>query len=121
MVYPLYRRKGGYMLLVDLDSLKAINNRGGHPAGDVALRAVAQFIRHFGGWLSFRFGGPTNLLFFLPSADKARAKEVAEQICSACRAVNLFVSIGFGQWEQDTDDALGRAKVAGRNCVRGQE
>jgi len=108
------------MLLVDLDSLKAINNRGGHPAGDVALRAVAQFIRHFGGWLSFRFGGD-EFAVFLPSADKARAKEVAEQICSACRAVNLFVSIGFGQWEQDTDDALGRAKVAGRNCVRGQE
>ena len=64
MVYPLYRRKGGYMLLVDLDSLKAINNRGGHPAGDVALRAVAQFIRHFGGWLSFRFGGRRICCFF---------------------------------------------------------
>lgn len=118
MVYPFYRRKGGYMLLIDLDDLGIINDKGGHPAGDVALRTVAQVIRRFGCWLSFRFGGDEFALL-LPGADKARAEKISEQICLVCGAVGFSVSIGFGQWEQDADEALYRAKAAGRNCVRG--
>ena len=108
------------MLLVDLDSLRDINNRGGHPAGDVALRTVAQIIHRFGGWLSFRFGGD-EFAVFLPSADKARAEKIAGQICLVCWAVGFYVSIGFGQSEQGADEALYRAKEAGKNCVKGSE
>ena len=108
------------MLLIDLDDLGDINDKGGHPAGDAALRTVAQIIRRFGGLLSFRFGGDEFALL-LPGADKARAEKIAGQICLVCWAVGFYVSIGFGQSEQGADEALYRAKEAGKNCVKGSE
>ena len=115
MMYPFYRRRGGYMLLIDLDDLRDINNRGGHPAGDVALRTVAQIIRRFGGLLSFRFGGDEFALL-LPFVSGAEAEAVAEKICAASK--KCTVSIGIGRWEQEADAALYQAKRAGRNRVK---
>ena len=114
MMYPFYRRRGGYMLLIDLDDLRDINNRGGHPAGDVALRTVAQIIRRFGGLLSFRFGGDEFALL-LPFVSEAEAETVAEKICAASK--KYTVSIGIGRWEHEADVALYHAKKGGRNRV----
>jgi diguanylate cyclase (GGDEF)-like protein len=33
------------LVLVDLDDLKSVNDKYGHPAGDAALRALAQYLR----------------------------------------------------------------------------
>ena len=115
MMYPFYRRRGGYMLLIDLDDLRDINNRGGHPAGDVALRTVARIVRRFGGLLSFRFGGDEFALL-LPFVSGAEAEAVAEKICAASK--KYTVSIGIGRWEQEADAALYQAKRAGRNRVK---
>ena len=115
MMYPFYRRRGGYMLLIDLDDLGDINDKGGHPAGDAALRTVAQIIRRFGGLLSFRFGGDEFALL-LPFVSGAEAEAVAEKICVASK--KYTVSIGIGRWEQEADAALYQAKRAGRNRVK---
>ena len=120
LFYPLVLKTRGWVVLIDLDGLKTINDRDGHLAGDVALRTVARIVRRFGGLLSFRFGGDEFALL-LPGADKARAEKIAGQICLVCWAVGFYVSIGFGQSEQGADEALYRAKEAGKNCVKGSE
>ncbi len=60
-VLAAVRRAGGWALLLfaDLDGLKAINDRQGHPAGDEALREVAGALRETfrGGDLVARLGG----------------------------------------------------------------
>ena len=117
LFYPLVLKTRGWVVLIDLDGLKTINDRDGHLAGDVALRTVARIVRRFGGLLSFRFGGDEFALL-LPGADKARAEKIAGQICLVCWAVGFSVSIGIGRWEQEADAALYQAKRAGRNRVK---
>ena len=47
------------LLMLDIDRFKAVNDEFGHPAGDVALRFVADRIRRVlrAGDLAFRYGG----------------------------------------------------------------
>ena len=115
LFYPLVLKTRGWVVLIDLDGLKTINDRDGHLAGDVALRTVAQIIRRFGGLLSFRFGGDEFALL-LPFVSGAEAEAVAEKICVASK--KYTVSVGIGRWEQEADAALYQAKRAGRNRVK---
>ena len=115
LFYPLVLKTRGWVVLIDLDGLKTINDRDGHLAGDVALRTVARIVRRFGGLLSFRFGGDEFALL-LPFVSGAEAEAVAEKICAASK--KCTVSIGIGRWEQEADAALYQAKRAGRNRVK---
>ena len=115
LFYPLVLKTRGWVVLIDLDGLKTINDRDGHLAGDVALRTVARIVRRFGGLLSFRFGGDEFALL-LPFVSGAEAEAVAEKICAASK--KYTVSIGIGRWEQEADAALYQAKRAGRNRVK---
>ena len=47
------------LLMLDIDHFKSVNDQFGHPAGDVALRFLADRIRHVlrTGDLAFRYGG----------------------------------------------------------------
>lgn len=114
LFYPLVVKTRGWVVLIDTDGLKTINDRDGHSAGDVALRTVARIVRKHGG-LSFRFGGDEFALL-LPFVSEAKAEAVAEKICAASK--KYTVSIGIGRWEQEADAALYQAKMAGRNCVK---
>jgi len=115
LFYPLVLKTRGWVVLIDLDGLKTINDRDGHLAGDVALRTVARIVRRFGGLLSFRFGGDEFALL-LPFVSGAEAEAVAEKICAASK--KYTISIGIGRWEQEADAALYQAKRAGRNRVK---
>jgi len=115
LFYPLVLKTRGWVVLIDLDGLKTINDRDGHLAGDVALRTVARIVRRFGGLLSFRFGGDEFALL-LPFVSGAEAEAVAEKICAASK--KYTVSIGIGRWEQEADAALYQAKRAGGNRVK---
>jgi len=77
------RRRGSALgvALVDLDHLKAINDDGGHPLGDAALRHVARCLEHelrtpdsFGRW------GGDEFLVLLPDADREGAVEACERV-----------------------------------------
>jgi diguanylate cyclase (GGDEF)-like protein len=69
------------LLLVDVDGLKAINDRLGHPEGDRALRRVArstsESVRH--GDLVARIGGD-EFAVLLPNTDLPMARTVAQRI-----------------------------------------
>lgn len=121
-------------LILDVDELKLINDRFGHHAGDEALAAVGAAVRKLSRQsdASGRWGGDE--LAILISADGAGSKLLAERLLNAVRAtrlpgnssLQLSVSIGlaaaskgepWAQVLQRADDALYRAKTAGRNCV----
>ena len=77
------------LLVVDLDGLKRINDLGGHPAGDEALKALADALRESvrAGDVPCRLGGD-EFAVILPGATPADAIKVAE------RAQNALIARG---------------------------
>jgi diguanylate cyclase (GGDEF)-like protein len=68
------------LLVLDLDGLKRINDLGGHPAGDEALRALGDALRATvrAGDVACRLGGD-EFAVILPGATPAAAIKVAER------------------------------------------
>jgi diguanylate cyclase (GGDEF)-like protein len=68
-------------LLVDIDQLRAVNDAGGRPAGDVAIRRVADAIRRCVREVDVvaRYGGE-EFLVVLPSTHFAGSVVVAERV-----------------------------------------
>jgi diguanylate cyclase (GGDEF)-like protein len=119
------------LLVVDVDGLKAINDRSGHHAGDVALRAVADALRAGARQidLTARVGGD-EFAVVAPRTDTAAAAALAERIRSLVMArgePRLTVSIGVvttrdgrpsaASLREVADTALYAAKRGGRNRV----
>lgn len=123
------------LLMVDIDHFKTVNDTYGHPAGDVALRAVADRISASirDGDVAARWGGE-EFLIALPRTDAAGAALIAERIrfatgalpvLSEPRAVSVTVSVGAatGIHEDSSmivgmaDAALYEAKRKGRDRV----
>jgi diguanylate cyclase (GGDEF)-like protein len=126
------------VLMLDLDHFKDFNDRYGHPAGDEALRAFAHLltssIRERD--VAARYGGE-EFAVFLPGLNAHAAIEVAERIRVRTESTiiplgpgltgRLTVSIGIAAAPDDgtqrvgllkaADEALYRAKLAGRNRV----
>lgn len=125
------------LLMIDIDHFKMINDEFGHLVGDDILIQVAKVSKlqlrdsdHLA-----RFGGE-EFAAILPQASLADAELVAERLRTcipqlvkhpAGNKANVTVSIGISQLEKDdenedsiirrADEALYRAKRAGRDCV----
>jgi diguanylate cyclase (GGDEF)-like protein len=118
------------LLVADVDGLKGINDRGGHRAGDFALRQVADALRAGARQtdLVARVGGD-EFAVVAPRTDEAAAASLAERIRSLVTRgePGLTVSIGIATMSGDqppigflrqlADTALYAAKRAGRNRV----
>ena len=124
------------MLLLDIDDFKKLNDRHGHAAGDEVLRRIASLldtnVRESD--LLARYGGEEFVVLACGS-DLPGAAVLAEKLRTAIaensfivddslRPVCMTVSIGVAQYAgnrkrffADADDALYRAKAAGKNCV----
>jgi diguanylate cyclase (GGDEF)-like protein len=121
--------------VLDVDGLKTINDRGGHGAGDAALRAIGDAVRDGlrASDLGGRVGGD-EFAVLAPESDEHAAVSLAERIRARAEAVRLpgalplTVSIGLAcvapgrSWTADgilsrADRALYEAKRLGRNRV----
>ena len=121
--------------MLDLDFFKRINDTHGHDVGDSTLREVAEImrdsIRGYDGAQAGRWGGE-EFFILLPGIDGDKAMAFAERLRRAvdCRIFphigHLTVSQGVvttmgnearKQVYKAVDDALYRAKEAGRNRV----
>lgn len=130
------RRSGraGALLMIDIDHFKNINDTHGHPAGDEVIRRVAELLRASLRQYDVpgRYGGE-EFGVVLPGTDAAGARVVAERIRARIESAALApqygvrgtVSIGIAlaaprdpdhrAWIARADQALYRAKAAGRN------
>ncbi|MBF0620795.1 MAG: GGDEF domain-containing protein [Magnetococcales bacterium] len=120
---------------LDLDHFKAINDRLGHADGDDALKAVSKALLKMirGSDLLARTGGDEFALI-LPNTVEDMGFLLMKRLCKVVKALNiqapgadkLGVSIGLACWQpglsvdewlKSADDALYRAKAAGRSTV----
>lgn len=117
------------LIMIDLDNLKGINDRYGHPAGDKALKLVAEAIKSQTRSVDIlaRIGGD-EFIIILPEADLEAATLVAQRMCSQITSTTLegeklSVSAGVVQFTSLTntvedflevvDQAMYQAKRAG--------
>jgi diguanylate cyclase (GGDEF)-like protein len=132
-------RFGGSLALIvaDLDDFKQINDRYGHQAGDEVLRAFAAVLRETAREVDLpaRYGGE-EFAILLPQTDASGARRLAERLrrtlsskpisTNAGGLVAVTASFGVAAYPDAptaaalfaaADDALYKAKAAGKNCV----
>ncbi|KQQ32364.1 hypothetical protein ASF61_15085 [Duganella sp. Leaf126] len=109
LMRELARRRDGvtarhdavYLLLVDLDDFRQVNQSLGHVAGDQLLQAVAQCLAGLlrAGDCAVRLGGDEFLLLVrVPGAEPAaldRVSELARQALAALAGLDVEASIGI--------------------------
>ena len=127
------------ILSIDVDHFKKFNDNHGHDAGDTVLRAISDCLKaNFRDEdVPCRFGGE-EFVVILPGATGQAAAAKAEDIRAKIEGVvvryldanlpRITISIGVAAFPHSgdnpqavmkaADEALYRAKDAGRNCVR---
>jgi diguanylate cyclase (GGDEF)-like protein len=126
------------VVLIDLDHFKSINDTRGHFAGDVALRETARRMQNSVRTYDAvgRYGGE-EFLVVLPGCDDESTRTQAERMRAAIHGdpldlpeSPLYISASFGcstftgfgpvnasMLIRTADEALYKAKHAGRNCT----
>ncbi|MCV6588257.1 MAG: diguanylate cyclase [Marinobacterium sp.] len=124
------------LLFLDMDDFKSINDKLGHRAGDVALKAVSERIRQQLGTdaLLGRIGGDEFAVLYDNPTCNATLTELAQQIVTRMQApvvwdngtFELSVSVGVTVQNKKTatlnslleasDQAMYAAKAQGKNC-----
>lgn len=124
------------ILMIDIDDFKGLNDKYGHPLGDLILTQVANTIKlalRKGDYIA-RLGGE-EFVVLLKNTDKEEASVTAERIRRNVQRMDVFyenqninctVSIGvstssnnslsFDELYHRADQAMYRAKSQGKNC-----
>ncbi|MPT47002.1 MAG: GGDEF domain-containing protein [Sphingobium sp.] len=128
----------GWLLIIDVDRFKSINDRFGHRAGDKALQSIAAIMKmtvrphdYIG-----RIGGE-EFGVYLPEVDEAKAMLIAERLRHQVEvtpvpvtddvSIHMTISIGISKAQRNeaitdslyiADKALYSAKHGGRNQIR---
>lgn len=129
-------------LMIDVDHFKEINDRYGHAVGDTVLTGLVARLRAGlrDSDILGRYGGE-EFVILMPGTDRASAMRVAGRLLEEVRrtpidtgrmSLAVTVSIGVSVLDESrdlssddlinrADEAMYRAKQAGRDCVRAWE
>ncbi|MEJ2589465.1 MAG: diguanylate cyclase [Deltaproteobacteria bacterium] len=124
--------------MMDLDHFKEVNDQHGHAAGDAVLSKIGEFLKEGKRQSDIvcRYGGEEFLLI-LPNTERKGAIQLCERLRERVAehhfeleggTTRITISIGLSQYNENTDQSLGellkradnalyRAKEAGRNRV----
>lgn len=123
-----------YVIFIDIDRFKRINDNYGHVVGDEVLQFLAEEIRELLGHDSYgyRYGGE-EFCIVLPNASEHNAYDMAEKLRSTLEMKRspsgeiMTISVGLAAYPQHTDDyydvinqadaAMYVAKRAGGNRI----
>ncbi len=126
-----------FLLMVDLDNFKEVNDNFGHAEGDRILKALAEVLRsstRHSVDTSFRYGGD-EFVVIVPQASEGQAEQIAERIRRNYLALDnvgeTTLSIGVARFQRTSeklrddlnrlmhqaDDAMYAAKKTGGNKV----
>ena len=109
------RRTGERLVVgfVDVDGLKAVNDAGGHAAGDHLLREIVRAIqRDLRSYdLVARYGGDEFVCALTGDMDaiRARFRHMAAQFAKATDGATVTVGLAEMQPEEPLEDLLARA------------
>lgn len=125
------------LIMLDLDNFKTLNDTYGHQCGDAVLQEAAQKVQTFLRLSDFfgRYGGE-EFAIILPETNLEGAQEVAERIRAGVelhivsyqdKKIPISISVGVSRVDENdkryedlirkADEAMYKAKVAGRNRV----
>ncbi|MCL2145037.1 MAG: GGDEF domain-containing protein [Endomicrobia bacterium] len=132
------RYSGGfYIIMLDIDHFKNVNDKYGHLTGDKVLCAIAKILVDCArsGDLIGRYGGE-EFIIFMPMATQYEARSAAEEINALVgnkkykedgKTFSVTISAGISSYPKDgktieqiinaADKALYKAKQEGRNRV----
>lgn len=126
------------VMMLDIDHFKNINDTYGHPAGDQVIKSLAQIIKKSirETDIAGRYGGE-EFAIILPDTVASNARMVGERIRRLAEAytvehegveMKVTVSVGITEfhssfkdhmsWLEKADQALYKAKEAGRNRIQ---
>jgi diguanylate cyclase (GGDEF)-like protein len=125
---------GTYLIMLDIDDFKLVNDNCGHSTGDAVLVGIAKVLQEYADIEDMSAGrwGGEEFMLLLTDADDERAKAIADGICTTIaakdfdKAGRMTVSVGVtraidGEDPDRTcyrvDAALYKAKAEGKNRV----
>lgn len=126
-----------WLVMIDIDHFKSVNDNFGHISGDEILLNLAQMMKDYfvGSNLLFRFGGEEFVIILeaMPLEVATATLEHFRKLISEFNfpfAGNVTISMGFSKFRADdfppsildqADKALYYAKQHGRNCLYNYE
>jgi diguanylate cyclase len=129
------KKLSAYLLLIDIDHFKQVNDKYGHEIGDEMLMAISTVIRQTVGIndIPARFGGDELAIIAFRNS-LSEVQQLAEKILQQVQLIKLLehddflltASIGIAsaskiqnatEWFRKADQALYQVKRAGRNGI----
>ena len=128
------RHTEGYVIYIDVDNFKAINDELGHKYGDVLLKAIAHSMQRIDGLhdLCYRMGGD-EFVIIVPDSLAGRLEDILDELDKICekpwylsgKDYYSTLSIGVASFPTDADTldelikkadaAMYKAKKTGKN------
>lgn len=124
-----------FLVMLDLDHFKNVNDKYGHTSGDTVLIKLAEILKQNTEFLgnAFRYGGEEFIVIF-ENTNLQLAKSTIEKICSDFASSRFSFSseerftlsagistfkkgLSLIQWIDNSDSALYYAKTHGRNQI----
>lgn len=127
--------KDGYILLLDIDNFKKVNDTHGHYVGDLVIQHITQILINLSAKnkVNVRWGGE-EFLVLVPHARVQDCRECCDEILNACLnqpfqykdcQIEVTVSIGattfdqftlknYVHWIHEADECLYEAKARGK-------